>query len=176
LTLLAFGQTRLLSLLTLLRLQLSLPPRPTIVDLGCGEGADAAMYHAGFPGARLIGVDLDRAALRLAHRCRLYSLLLEADAAAVPLIACGDLILIRHPDVGRHPTGWAAVLAGVSRLVRPAQPPGIVLITTYAGAEIATLRPWLPPSWVEVGLPLERLAPVGLQGRDRAWIAGRVTA
>ena len=54
-------------------------PEGDIVDLGCGNGAVAAVLAAQFPGRRLIGVDKSPEMLREAAQTAIYDRLMQAD-------------------------------------------------------------------------------------------------
>lgn len=74
---------------------------PMILDLGCGPGEIAERLLAEYPGATVVGVDLDAAHLeRAAHRCRRFgdrARFVEGDAAALDLGGDRfDLVVCRH--------------------------------------------------------------------------------
>lgn len=62
-----------------------LPPRPTLLDLGCSTGHLLEDLSAAHPQAQLVGVDLVTAGLRKAHASVPSARLLQADACALPL-------------------------------------------------------------------------------------------
>ena len=147
---------------------LALLPTPRIaLDLGCGACTD--LISANFYGAEwVVGVDHDLLALRWAKRLNTPRLwLVHADIAHLPLTETFDLVLVRHPDVVRSRPAWLAALNALPRLsVRR----GHILLTTYEQHEIDWIQVTVQavaPNLTPIPLPDERLAPVGLAGRDR---------
>lgn len=96
----------------------SVPPAPTLVDVGCSSGYLLEDLRGAFPAANLIGVDLVAAGLRKAHACVPEATLLQADVCALPLDdesvdAVVSANLLEHvPDDRR-------ALAEVHRILRP---------------------------------------------------------
>ena len=108
-----------------------------------------------------VGVDIDLAALRT----RPVANLLQADITHLPLRKHFDLVLVRHPDIDKHPRDWRMALTGVPGWLAPQ---GCLLLTTYNAAEMDLMRGWLLNSPLKPSvLPESRLAPVGVAGRDR---------
>ncbi|MFE0463896.1 methyltransferase domain-containing protein [Kitasatospora sp. NPDC058965] len=93
---------------------LEIGPDSVVLDLGCGPGADLAAFAA--PGARVIGVDRDPAAVRraraLGHR------VLLADAHALPLPA-GSVDRVHTDRVLQHVADVPGALAEAARVLRP---------------------------------------------------------
>lgn len=91
--------------------------RPTLLDVGCGEGYVLQHLRAAWPGLALQGVDGDRQALALARAANPGTPLWQGDAAHLPfrdssfdLVAC--LEVLEHL---REPWQALAELARVSR-------------------------------------------------------------
>ncbi|HUB73883.1 MAG TPA: class I SAM-dependent methyltransferase [Solirubrobacteraceae bacterium] len=63
----------------------SLPPRPTVLDVGCSTGYLLEDLQRALPDASLIGVDLVASGLRAAHENVPAAQLLLADVCALPL-------------------------------------------------------------------------------------------
>jgi 2-polyprenyl-6-hydroxyphenyl methylase/3-demethylubiquinone-9 3-methyltransferase len=89
--------------------------RVTIVDFGCGGGLLAEpLVRAG---ARVIGIDLSRASLRVASE-HVGARFVCADLLRAPLAdSTADVVLLA--DVLEHVAGVGSVLREVSRLLRP---------------------------------------------------------
>jgi hypothetical protein len=142
--------------------------------LGCGACPDAAIYHAVCPGARIVGADIDRVALKRARQLVFtapWLWPLQADVRALPFKAGFDLLLVRHPDVDRFRSAWEQVLSVLPRFLTT---PGWVLVTTYGVTEIEAARNWLSRTELTpVPLLEERLVGAGLAGRDRFALAWR---
>ena len=95
---------------------LALTPRDTLLDLACGTGDFLAL--AAPSGARTLGADFSEGMLREARRRRVPGVLLQADAARLPLsdgavtaISCGFALrnFVRLEDV----------LAEIARVLAP---------------------------------------------------------
>lgn len=141
-----------------------LPTPRLIYDLGCGGLDDAFIYRALWPAAQIVGLDRDRDALRRAQRRDPSLPLVEAELTALPLLPRADLILIRHPDVDRHPDEWAHLFASLPALLLS---DANVLITTYTAPEFDRVRRWLADRLLPLSINAATLEAVGLDGRDR---------
>ncbi|WP_030275590.1 methyltransferase domain-containing protein [Streptomyces sp. NRRL B-24484] len=102
--------------------ELDVPDGGTVLDLGCGPGADlGALAAAAGPAGRVIGIDLDRAAVDAA----------TARTAGLPTVEVrlGDLQELPLPDgaadrartdrVLQHVADPAGALGGIHRVLRP---------------------------------------------------------
>jgi hypothetical protein len=118
-----------------------------------------------FPDALIVGVDVDAAALVYASRTHpdVRRWLLQAELCRPPLHTPFDLILIRHPDVDRRATQWERAVPVITRHLAPT---GVLLLTTYAAAEMAVMTQWLT-HLETIPLDVAVLAPVSLHGRDK---------
>lgn len=98
-----------------------------VVDLGCGGGLLAAPLAQ--QGARVLGVDLARTALRDAHAAAPTDFrAVVGDLLAPPVApACADLVLLA--DVLEHVARPAAVVAAAAALLKPG---GRLFVNTIA--------------------------------------------
>lgn len=89
----------------------------TIVDVGCGGGFLAAPLHA--RGARIVGIDISPASLRIARqKTGGNCLYLCADCNALPLgDESADHVLLS--DILDHTETWPNVLREAARVLRP---------------------------------------------------------
>jgi SAM-dependent methyltransferase len=95
-----------------------LPPKPTLIDVGCSTGYLLADLRRGLPDARLIGVDLLADGLRKAHRHVPDALLVQADVCALPLRdACVDGAV--SANLLEHVLEDERALAEIFRTLRP---------------------------------------------------------
>ena len=99
------------------------PPDGVVIDAGCGTGqALAALRAAVGPAGRLVGVDLDRAALREAARVAPVPLVV-ADLARLPLgpgtvdavLAMGLLPYLADPAAALGELVWALLASAEFR-------------------------------------------------------------
>lgn len=125
-----------LRLVVIRRLLDRLPPRPLVVDVGCGGGLITAPLAAA--GARALGVDPEGAGLLAASRrggayCR-------GDGLRLPLAdGCADLVCLA--DVVEHVPAWRRLL---SEAVRVAAPGGLLYVNTIAAGPLSrALAVWL---------------------------------
>jgi SAM-dependent methyltransferase len=91
-----------------------LPPRPRILEIGCGNGAMLTVLATASPGARVVGMDLFREGL---GRLGGAAALVQADAAAPPFRSVFHLVGIF--DVLEHVPDDAAVLRQVRAVLAP---------------------------------------------------------
>ncbi len=115
-------------------------PRPNLLaDWGCGNGEMFGLYRRVFPDARLIGIDVDLNAL--ARQPHAHVIL--ADITRLPFArqAIFDAVIVRHPDVDRHPQTWQQGLEVAANALRPH---GWLLISTYTRLEMRQVKSWLP--------------------------------
>lgn len=104
--------------------QLSLPPHPVIVDVGCGTGATAAeMQKYGM----VLGIDISPLALAWSQERGLRNLLLAA-AERLP-ISRGSVDVIIATDILEHLDDDVAVLKEFYRTLKPG---GYVVVTVPA--------------------------------------------
>ncbi len=144
--------------------QLPAAPVPRALSVGCGVFPDALTLRRVCPAWTLYGVDVDGVALRQARSYDPGLCLLQADMRSLPdvLRLPFGLVLVRHPDLFRHPQAWQAALPRLPQMLAPG---GMLLVTLYSPDEAAMLAGFaLPPPH-----PLNdgALAPVDLAGRDR---------
>ncbi|MBN1203093.1 MAG: methyltransferase domain-containing protein [Anaerolineae bacterium] len=142
----------------------------TLLNVGCGEFPSAHALIDALPGWRLIGVDLDGAALRRAQTRAASLHLLQADAIHLPdlLRARAGLILVRHPDLYCRSSAWSEIISMLPRLLAPG---GSLIISVYVPEEIDLIRSLsLPPAY-----PLDEgaLSAPDLAGHDRFVLAYR---
>ena len=124
-----------------------------------------------FPNSRLTVIDLDEEAIASAgarltnHANRLR--ILAGNAGDLPELAPGpyDLVIIRHPDIDKHPAGWASALAACVAQLKVG---GLLLVTTYSLPEASLINRVLEASPVvlRTGSPYT-IVPVALKGNDR---------
>jgi SAM-dependent methyltransferase len=128
--------------------------------LGCGAWENSVCLSQLYPDALIIGLDYDFRALRTAQGIRILG-----DIQHIPFAGGQfDLILIRHPDVHRHPSSWQHALSASEDALRIG---GRLVITVYSAAEYALIQKWRPPILTECAVPIAALtAPDGV-GRDR---------
>ncbi|HVO42688.1 MAG TPA: hypothetical protein VMT34_08700 [Aggregatilineales bacterium] len=154
------GSARLASLFD------QLPPPRTILEIGPGCWPATPVH---FPTTPIAAVDWDGEALqaarrRISHPC-FYPV--QADAADLPLRRIFDLVVVRHPDLDRHPDRWARVFARI-----PGALCGILVVTTYSAHEMEIIRPWLRPL-VAYPVRYDRLSLVTLDGADRCVVVSQ---
>lgn len=148
-------------LLSLLR---QLPSPRLVYDLGCGECDDALTYREVWGAVPILGLDYDHVLLRHARRRDPALLLVEADLNALPVLPRADLLLIRHPDVHRHPDTWRRVCADLAHWLTTGSS---LLVTTYTAPEYDLIRRWIGDRLTTVPINIAALDAVGLDGRDR---------
>jgi SAM-dependent methyltransferase len=88
-----------------------------VLDVGCGSGGNLALLDAVYPGARSIGVDIERAPLVFCRTERVTPVV-QADVAALPFAAAA-FDLVTAFDALEHVRDDGAVLAEMSRVCRP---------------------------------------------------------
>ncbi|MEF8866974.1 MAG: class I SAM-dependent methyltransferase [Haloarculaceae archaeon] len=120
-----------------------LPSEPTVLDVGCGDGARTL---ANLP-AGSVGLDVSRRGLELARERRPDARLLQADMTAVPLGEdTVDAVIayhaVFHVPRAEHP----AVYREFASVLRP----GGYLLATVGTAEYETTR----PDWFGSGHPM----------------------
>jgi ubiquinone/menaquinone biosynthesis C-methylase UbiE len=89
----------------------------SLLDVGCGAGTHLELLAERFPGARCVGIDVERAPLRFCrddggHR------VCQADAARLPF-ASGSFELVTALDALEHVEDDAAALRECFRVLRP---------------------------------------------------------
>ncbi|MCS6950416.1 MAG: class I SAM-dependent methyltransferase [Armatimonadota bacterium] len=104
--------------------QLSLPPNPVIVDVGCGTGATAVLLQQY---GMVVGVDISPLALSWSRQRGLEALLLAA-AERLPLLS-ESVDVIVATDILEHLDDDVAVLEEFRRVLRPG---GCVVVTVPA--------------------------------------------
>jgi cyclopropane fatty-acyl-phospholipid synthase-like methyltransferase len=116
-----------------------LEPGATVLDLGCGAGdpADAALAKD----HRVVGVDISRVQLRLAHHSIPQATFIRADAgtvgfAAESFDAVVSFYMLEHLPREEH----RALIARIARWLRPG---GHFLLSTEAGELEDTVGTWL---------------------------------
>jgi SAM-dependent methyltransferase len=109
-----------------------LPRNGVVVDLGCGSGALLSRIGLAFPGARLVGIDMEPRALALARRrlpsAELVQGDLDADSGAV-LVRGADAVVCS--EVLEHLATPERALCLAREILRPG---GRVVVTVPAGA------------------------------------------
>jgi SAM-dependent methyltransferase len=95
-----------------------LPPRPTIIDVGCSTGYLLEDLRREIPDARLIGVDLVAAGLRKAGERVPDAELLQADACALPLQDASVDVAV-SANLLEHVLDDERALAESIRILRP---------------------------------------------------------
>ncbi len=96
----------------------SLPPAPTVLDVGCSTGFLLEDLRALAPRAALVGVDLVAGGLRKAHALVPDARLLQADACALPLTdASVDAVV--SANLLEHVPRDELALAEIRRVLRP---------------------------------------------------------
>jgi SAM-dependent methyltransferase len=96
----------------------SLPPSPTVVDVGCSTGYLLEDLRARLPSASLIGVDLIAGGLRKAHEHVPDATLLQADACALPLEGASADALV-SANLLEHVPDDRRALSEMCRILRP---------------------------------------------------------
>lgn len=106
--------------------RLELEPR-TILDVGCGVGANLDLLGRLYPGGRVVGLDVEPSALRFC-RSRRGTHLCRADAAALPF-ASASFELVAALDTLEHMADDEATLLELRRACAPG---GTLLLTVPA--------------------------------------------
>jgi SAM-dependent methyltransferase len=96
----------------------SLPPAPTMLDVGCSTGYLLEDLRAFAPHATLVGVDLVAGGLRKAHANVPDARLLQADACALPL-ADMSVDAVVSANLLEHVPADELALAEIRRILRP---------------------------------------------------------
>ncbi|MGH2854480.1 MAG: class I SAM-dependent methyltransferase, partial [Solirubrobacteraceae bacterium] len=96
----------------------SLPPAPTVIDVGCSTGYLLEDLRAFAPHATLVGVDLVAGGLRKAHANVPDARLLQADACALPL-ADSSVDAVVSANLLEHVPRDELALAEIRRILRP---------------------------------------------------------
>jgi SAM-dependent methyltransferase len=95
-----------------------LPPRATIVEVGCSTGYLLQDLRAAYPASRLIGLDLIFSGLRKAKAALPDVLVVQADACRLPLPdGCADVVL--SVNLLEHVPEDSIALAEIMRVLRP---------------------------------------------------------
>ena len=102
-------------------------PPEAVLDAGCGTGTNLLCWQAWRP-KRLVGIDIERAALCEARRRAAMATLLHADLTRLPLRdGCFDVVI--SSDVIEHIECDAWVVRELARVLAPE---GILVLTTPA--------------------------------------------
>jgi SAM-dependent methyltransferase len=128
----------------------------SILDVGCGSGANLELFREREPGAALIGIDVEREPVR-ACRERRGAFVCQADAVRLPF-ASASFDLVAALDALEHLEDDAAALRELHRVCRP------------GGTLVATV-PAFPALWGsvdELGRHHRRYRRGELQQRVRA--------
>jgi malonyl-CoA O-methyltransferase len=122
---------------------------PTVIDLGCGAGASLVALGERYPRARIVGVDVSEAMLRVASRQRSHlrwmlpflrgpkqASLLVADAQALPLRT--GMAGFIWSNLMLH---WLAdPLAGLREMHRTLEIGGLLMFSTFGPDTLKELR------------------------------------
>lgn len=135
-----------------------------VLSVGCGTFPSALTLRRTRPGWTLYGIDMDRAALCQALENDPRLCLVQADIRDLPdvLRRSFGLIMVRHPDLFRHPQTWEAVIPRLPAMLAPG---GTLLITLYSPHEASILDGFGLPQ--RLALDDDALLSVDLVGRDR---------
>jgi SAM-dependent methyltransferase len=103
-----------------------IPPRATVLDVGCSAGYLLEDVRRSAPQASLIGVDLIASGLRLAAALLPEATLFQADACALPLQdESADVVL--SANVLEHVPDDELALAEIFRVMRPGARAAVVI-------------------------------------------------
>jgi ubiquinone/menaquinone biosynthesis C-methylase UbiE len=115
-----------------------LPPDPTVLDVGCGDGARTL---ANLGDATAVGLDVSRRQLDLASDRVPAARLLQAEMTSIPLRdGSVDGITAYHAVFHVPREDHPAVYREFARVLRPG---GLALLTVSEGAYESTRRNWL---------------------------------
>lgn len=138
-----FGRDRMIR-------ELAVPPRGTVLEIGCGTGRNLALVRQLWPEARLYGIDISAEMLKTAHaRCGLNAMLALGDAAAFDadhLLGRLSFDRILMPYCTSMIPSWREAIVNACGLLAPGGSLHIVDFGDLAGlpAPIRTpLRRWL---------------------------------
>lgn len=143
-----------------------------ILSVGCGDFPSAGVLRELFPSALLIG--LERESTVMSNRAGVDRVIAEAarppfkSRPGLQSSADFDLILVRHPDVDRHPGGWGQASRCLPGYLSPR---GRILLSCFTATELQAIQAALLEGGAK-RLPIRLgTAAVDLVGRDR-WLAG----
>ena len=88
-----------------------------VLDVGCGAGTNLELLASRFPGARVRGIDVERAPLRYCRDGRGLAVA-QADAGRLPFVA-GSFDLVAALDALEHLADDSAALREIGRVLRP---------------------------------------------------------
>lgn len=115
----------------------SLPPKATVLDVGCGDGARTLSNLP--PGS--VGLDLSREGLRLARQNVPEARLLQGDMTALPVAdASVDAITAYHAVFHVHREDHPTVYREFARVLRPG---GTLLMTLPSGRFHTVREGWM---------------------------------
>jgi SAM-dependent methyltransferase len=125
------GRAELEAAIALLRERRALGP---ILDLGCGPGLNLGRVRRAFPSERVFGVDISRAAVRIAAAAGVV----RADAHRI-CFPDGSFSAVLLTHVLGHLAEPDAALREVRRILRPS---GVLVLTTPNLRFVEVLRPF----------------------------------
>lgn len=138
---------------------------------GVGQCIECGEILKLFPSAHLTLLDLDMEALAQAQATTASFVgrvqIVVGDIGNIAQLAPGpyDLVVIRHPDVDRHPASWRAGLRACSRELAA---DGLLVATAYSTAEAAFIEQTMQTlPMIERREILFSAIPVALAGNDR---------
>lgn len=145
-----FGRDRMIR-------ELAVPPRGTVLEIGCGTGRNLALVRRLWPDARLYGIDISAEMLKTAHaRPGLDAVLALGDAAAFDadhLLGRLSFDRILLPYCTSMIPAWQEAIVNACGLLAPGGSLQIVDFGQMAGLPApirAALRSWLAAFHVSV--------------------------
>jgi len=91
----------------------------TVLDVGCAQGALGAAYLRRNPNCRVLGIDLDPAAVELASQRLTEAVCCDVEATPMPFEVAGGIDCIIYGDVLEHLADPWALLAAHAKYLSP---------------------------------------------------------
>lgn len=111
----------------------------TVLQIGCGNGADSGAFtHAFANASEILGIDINATEIEEAKQGYAggniqFRCLDMSDSTTLDELGRYDLIIMRHPEPFRDEGLWIRIFSNAKNLLRAG---GLIVMTTYAEAEV----------------------------------------